>query len=243
MTDHTRRIALITGGNKGLGFETARQIGQQGHMVLLGARDPSRGEAAAASLRAEGIDARYLALDLTERATIVAAAREIQATYGRLDVLVNNAGAASPADGPVSSVDVASVRSVFEVNFFGTLEVIQAMLPLLKESTAGRVVNVSSTLGSLALQSDPTWEFSPFKPTGYNTAKVALNMLTVHLAAELLDSGIKVNSVAPGYTATDLTGGSGQSVAQGAAASVRMALLPDDGPTGGFFSVNGTEPW
>ncbi|MFD2237193.1 SDR family oxidoreductase [Aureimonas populi] len=245
MTDHGSHIALITGANKGIGFETARRIGQQGHVILLGARDPSRGEPAAVKLKEEGIDARFLHLDVTDRTTIRAAAQEIESSFGKLDVLVNNAGMGSPSDGPVGKADLLEVRRIFETNFFGALEVTQAMLPLLKKAPSARIVNVSSGLGSLARHSDPEWEFGAVQLTGYNSTKAALNMATVLLAKELKDTGIKVNSVAPGFTATDLNGGGpgAQTVEEGAEASVLAALLPDDGMTGGFFGREEPEPW
>jgi NAD(P)-dependent dehydrogenase (short-subunit alcohol dehydrogenase family) len=244
MQSSLRKIALVTGANKGIGLEIARQLGKAGIRVLLGARNPALGEAAAARLKADGIEIRFIAIDVGKADTIQAAATVIEAEYGRLDVLVNNAGINDPADGPPSKTSIDAVRRVFDVNVFGVLAVTKAMLPLLRKSTSPRIVNVSSTLGSLSLNSDPTWEFAPVKITGYNTSKTALNMLTVLLAAELRDTNIKVNAACPGYTATDLNGHRGyQTVAQGAVAPVRLAMLPDDGPTGGYFSADRQEPW
>jgi NAD(P)-dependent dehydrogenase (short-subunit alcohol dehydrogenase family) len=240
----TPRVALVTGANKGIGFEIARQIGRTGTRMLLGARDPARGDAAAAALVAEGIDVRFILIDLAQPTTIQAAAAAIGAEHGRLDVLVNNAGIVDRADGPPSKASLDAVRRVFDTNFFGTLAVTQAMLPLVRKSAAGRIVNVSSGLGSLAHNGDPGWEFVQVKILGYNASKAALNMLTVQLAAELKDTGIKVNAADPGFTATDLNDHRGtQSVSEGAAAAIRLALLPDDGPTGGFFSAERQEPW
>jgi NAD(P)-dependent dehydrogenase (short-subunit alcohol dehydrogenase family) len=240
----TDRIALITGANKGIGFEIAQQLGKAGHHVLLGARDPGRGEAAAAALREQGIDARFIHIDVGDAATIDAAAAEIETRYGRLDVLVNNAGIADQSDGSPGSADMAAVRRTFDTNFFGVLAVTQAMLPLLKRSASGRIVNVSSGLGSLTHNANPDWTFAAVKFIGYNASKAALNMMTVQLAAELRETGIKVNAADPGYTATDLNGHRGhQTVPEGAAAAVRLALLPDDGPSGGFFSAGQAEPW
>lgn len=238
------RIALITGANKGIGFEIARQLGNSGHCVLLGARDAGLGESAATSLKGEGIDARFMYIDLSKPATIQAAVAAIEADYDRVDVLVNNAGIADRADGPPSTTSIDAVRRVFDTNVFGTLAVTQAMLPLLRKSKSARVVNVSSGLGSLAYNSDPNWEFASVKFMGYNASKAALNMLTVQLAAELNNAGIKVNSADPGFTATDLNRHRGrQTVAEGAAAAVRLAQLPADGPTGGFFSATQQVPW
>jgi NAD(P)-dependent dehydrogenase (short-subunit alcohol dehydrogenase family) len=242
--DQSKRIALVTGANKGIGFEVARCLGQAGFISLIAARDPGLGQAATASLKAEGLDARYLEMDVVRPATIQAAAAVIAAEFDRLDVLVNNAGINHPADGPPSTADLDAVRRVMETNFFGTLAVTRAMLPLLRKSAAARIVNVSSGLGSLQWNADPNWEFAPVKLLGYNASKAAMNMLTIQLAYELRGTTIKVNASNPGYTATDLNGHRGhQTVAQGAAETVRLALLPADGPTGGFFETSGSDPW
>lgn len=238
------RIALVTGANKGIGFEIARQLGKSGACVLVGARDPTLGETAAATLRGEGLDARCINIDLGKPATIEVAASAILADHERLDILVNNAGVSDRGDGPPSTASIDAVRRVFETNFFGTLMVTQAMLPLLRKSKSARIVNVSSGLGSLTHNGDPAWEFANVKRMGYNGSKAALNMLTVQLAFELRDRGIKVNSADPGFTATDFNNHRGyQTVPEGAAAAIRLALLPDDGPTGGFFSASRQEPW
>jgi len=201
MTTPDRRISLVTGANKGIGFEVARQLGQAGHRVLLGARDVSRGQQAATILQAEGLDVRYIALDLSDPASLTAAATDIEANEGRLDVLVNNAGISLQGDGLPGTADLAVVRQIFETNFFGAVAVTQALLPLLKKSRAGRVVNVSSGLGSITLNNDPTWDYAAVKLLGYNGSKAAMNMFTVLLAAELKEHGIKVNAANPGYTA------------------------------------------
>jgi NAD(P)-dependent dehydrogenase (short-subunit alcohol dehydrogenase family) len=238
------RIALVTGANKGIGFEIARRISASNHRVLLGARDVALGEAAAAALKAEGLDVRFIHVDLSKPTTIKSAAATIDVDCGRLDVLVNNAGISDRADGPPSKTNIDAVRRIFDTNFFGTLAVTQAMLPLLRKSPAGRIVNLSSGLGSLTRNSDPAWEFAQYKFLGYNASKAALNMLTVQLAAELMGTGIKVNSADPGFTATDLNNHRGsQSIPEGAAEAIRLALLADDGPTGGFFSASREEPW
>jgi NAD(P)-dependent dehydrogenase (short-subunit alcohol dehydrogenase family) len=244
MNDSSKQIALVTGANKGIGFGIARRLGKAGLTILLGARNVRLGQEAAAKLQAENLDVRHIELDLVRPETIEAAAATIAADFQRLDVLVNNAGINDAADGPPSTVDLSAVRRVMETNFFGTLAVTQAMLPLLRKATAGRIVNVSSGLGSLTLNGDPDWEFAPFKLLGYSASKAALNMLTVQLAYELRGTAITVNSAAPGYTATDLNGHRGhQTVEEGAAEAVRLALLPSDGPTGGFFQTAGPHPW
>jgi NAD(P)-dependent dehydrogenase (short-subunit alcohol dehydrogenase family) len=244
MTDPAKRIALITGANKGIGLEVARCLGKAGLIVLMAARNPRLGQAAMATLKAEGLDARFVELDVVREATIAAAAAMIAGEFDRLDVLVNNAGINDPADGSPGAADLGAVRRVMETNFIGTVAVTQAMLPLLRKSTAARIVNVSSGLGSLKWNADPNWEYAPVKLLGYNASKAAMNMLTVQLAYELRGTTIKVNAANPGYTATDLNGNRGtQTVAQGAAETVRLALLPADGPTGGFFETAGPDPW
>ncbi len=183
-------------------------------------------------------------LDVTRLATIEAAVAAIKRDFQRLDVLINNAGIIDPADGPPSAAEVEAVRHTMETNFIGALAVTRAMLPLLREAPAARIVNVSSGLGSLKLNGDPDWEFAPYKLLGYCGSKAAMNMLTVQLAYELRGTAIKVNSADPGYTATDLNGRSGhQTIAEGAAEPVRLALLPPDGPTGGYSSTAGPLPW
>ena len=235
---------MVTGANKGIGLEVARRLGMAGMTVLLGARNAGLGQAAAAKLKTEGLNARFIELDLVRPTTIEAAAALIAANFQRLDVLVNNAGTNDPGDGVPGAVDLSVVRRVMETNFFGTLAVTQAMLPLLRKANAGRIVNVSSGLGSLTWNADPNWEFAPFKLLGYNASKAAMNMLTVQLAYELRGTAIKVNSSNPGYTATDLNGFRGhQTVEEGAAETVTLALLPSDGPTGGFFETSGPDPW
>jgi NAD(P)-dependent dehydrogenase (short-subunit alcohol dehydrogenase family) len=238
------RIALVTGANKGIGFEIARRLGKCGMTVYVGARDSGRGTAAAEKLQGEGMAARFVELDVLREETIRSAAATIEAAHGRLDVLVNNAGIADRGDGLPSRADLDSVRRTLLTNFVGPAAVAQAMLPLLHRSPAGRIVNVSSGLGSLAQNTDPAWEYAQVKYLGYSASKAALNMLTVQLAFELKDTAIKVNSADPGYTATDLNDHGGtQTVEEGAAEAVRLALLPDDGPTGGYFSSAGPVPW
>jgi len=237
------KIALITGANKGIGLETARQLAQKGYMVLIGARDQERGEKAVQALCDEGLQARFVLLDLNDKATIDAAAQSIEAQFGHLDVLVNNAGVFQDVSAP-SEVSEKVLRDTYETNVFAPVLVTQAFLPLLKKSQAGRVVNVSSTLGSLGDQSDASSDFYNTNMLAYNSSKSALNMITVAFAKELRDTPIKVNAISPGYVATDLNGHSGpRTVQQGATASVRYATLPDDGPSGGFFDEDGPVAW
>ncbi len=237
------RVALITGANKGIGLEIARQLGRQGITVLLGAREKARGQESAEKLGAEGIDARSIPLDVTRQESIDRAARRIEEEFGRLDILVNNAGVFID-DAPPSGLDMDALRRTFEINFFGPVVVTKAMLLLLRKSPAGRIVNMSSGLGSLTQTSDPRWEFSHLNLLAYNSSKTALNAATVQFAQELRDTSIKVNSADPGYTATDMNHYRGtRSVEQGARAAVRLATLPEDGPTGGFFDEEGALPW
>ena len=241
-----KRVALVTGGNKGIGYEVARQLGtDHGMAVLVGARDAARGRAAAERLAAAGVDARAVQLDVTDPASVAAAAGQVDRDFGRLDVLVNNAGVSLEYD-PPSQTDLAKYKATHETNAFGPLVVTKAMLPLLKRSPAGRVVNMSSGLGSLAQNSDPSWEYAKVKFVSYHSSKAALNMQTVLFAAELAAEGspVKVNSADPGYTATDLNHHTGtRTVEQGAQVAVRLATLPADGPTGQFFDENGPVPW
>jgi NAD(P)-dependent dehydrogenase (short-subunit alcohol dehydrogenase family) len=238
-----RRVAVVTGANKGIGLEIARQLGRAGHTVYLGARDAARGRAAAEKLRAEGLDAHTLALDVTDAASVAAAAAQVEKEAGRLDALVNNAAIAID-DGPPSRVSMDAVVRTYETNVFGVVRTTQAFLPLLRRSDAGRIVNLTSGLGSLAQNSDPNWEFAAVKYLAYNTSKTAVNAITVQFAAELRDTPIKVNAADPGYVATDMNRHQGhRSVEQGATAPVRLATLPADGPTGGTFNEDGPLPW
>ena len=200
---------------------------------------------AIAKLREGGADVRPIRIDLVDMESIAAAAAEIDRQDGKLDILINNAGInAMGRDGVPSKAQMEAVRSIFDTNFFGTLAVTQAMLPLLRKSASGRVVNQSSDLGSLTRQTDPDWKFAMVKSLGYSASKAALNMLTVHLAAELKDTGILVNSANPGATATDLNGHRGfQTVEQGAGVTVRLALAEDGSLTGGFFGQRQVDPW
>ena len=245
MQQANSRGVLITGANKGIGFEIARELGVAGHAVMLGARNPELGRKAAAKLSDEQIDARFVELDVDREKSAQAAAAKIAGDFGRLDILVNNAGIADlTGDGLPGVVKLETVERTIRTNFFGALIVTQAMLPLLRKSSAGRIVNVSSGLGSLEKSSDENWEFTKYKYLAYSASKAALNMLTVQLAFELRDTAIKVNSADPGYTATDLNDHRGtQTVAEGAVEIVRLALLPDDGPSGAFFHKNGSVPW
>jgi NAD(P)-dependent dehydrogenase (short-subunit alcohol dehydrogenase family) len=232
----TTKIALITGANKGIGLETARQLGAQEMTVLVGARDAERGRAAERALREGGADARYVQLEVTDPKTVQQAAEWIDAEYGRLDILVNNAGTASVARRgyPPSQTSLDDMRDVFEINVFGVVAVTNAMLPLLRRSPAARIVNVSSEVGSITAQGDPSHPLAQMPASvQYPSSKAALNMITVMYAKELADTPIKVNSANPGFTDTDFNNHRGfRSAGEGAEPSVYLATLPDDGPSG-----------
>jgi NAD(P)-dependent dehydrogenase (short-subunit alcohol dehydrogenase family) len=239
-----KKIALVTGANKGIGFEVTRQLARSACTVLLGARNKTLGEESAAKLAGEGFDVRYLAIDITDLSCIAAAANKIAGDFGHLDILVNNAGIVAPGDGPPAASSLDAIERALRVNFIGSVAVTQAMLPLLRKARSGRIVNVSSGLGSLRQNGDPAYLSVAVKFLGYSASKAALNMFTVQLAYELRGTLIKVNSADPGYTATDLNGHRGtQTIPEGAAETVRLALLPDDGPTGTFSDNNGMVPW
>ncbi|TKK87536.1 SDR family oxidoreductase [Herbidospora galbida] len=229
--------ALITGANKGIGFETARLLAERGVDVVIGARDPGRGEEAAARL---GVGC--VRLDVTSPETITAAAAFLAERFGSLDILVNNAGIAQ--GGPPTETPLDLMRGLYEVNVFGVVAVTNAMVPLLLKSPAGRIVMVSSEVGSLTVTTDPANPWGDLNSLAYQSSKTALNMVTALYAKELAGTAIKVNAISPGYCATDLNGFQGdRTAAQGAAVSVSMALLGDDGPTGTFVNEAGVVAW
>ena len=232
---------LITGANRGLGYETARQLAERGWTVLLGARDPERGRTAAEKLAADGGDVRHIPLDVTDDDSVAAAVERVTGITDRLDVLVNNAGIIGSTAAPLDT-GPADFLACFGVNLLGPVRVTRAFLPLLARSDLPRVVMVSSGMGSLAITTDPDRLESTFVALVYPSSKAALNMVTTQYAKAL--PGWKVNAVDPGYTATDLNARSGRkTVAEGARAIVAMAAVGPDGPTGGFFDDVGRVPW
>lgn len=236
-----QRVALVTGGNKGIGLEIARQLAQAGVHVVIGARDEERAQRAVADLTRQELSVDSVRVDLDDLPTVAAAADEIRSRHGRLDILVNNAGIFDFADAAPSKASINAVRHVIEINFIGALAVTQAVLPLLREAAAARVVNVSSSLGSLTLNGDPHSTYYSQRFIGYNASKAALNMLTIQLNEELKGTGIVVNSVSPGFVKTDLTGYGNMTSEEGARLPVRYAL--DGAASGGFFEPDGTTPW
>jgi NAD(P)-dependent dehydrogenase (short-subunit alcohol dehydrogenase family) len=242
-----KKVALITGANKGLGLETARQLGKLGYTVLIGSRDPLKGEVAARLMRNEGIDVRVVKLDVNRQADIDAAAAMVESEFGKLDVLVNNAGVMIEkgwTKNTTSETTLENLRATFEANLFAVVAVTKALLPALKKADAARIVNVSSILGSVSLQAtkgSPTYSTKLF---AYNASKAALNVYTISLAHELRNTKIKVNSAHPGWVKTDLGGSAApMNVADGAKTEVELATLGEDGPSGGFFHMGEEIPW
>ncbi|WP_263374873.1 SDR family oxidoreductase [Granulicella aggregans] len=244
----TKKIALVTGGNKGLGLETSRQLAAEGVTVLLGARDLAKGEASAAPLKAEGLHVRAVKIDVDDRADHTAIAAFIEKEFGVLDILVNNAGimvdGGALGTNTTLTVSEENTRKTFDTNFFAVVALTDALLPLLRKSEAGRIVNLSSILGSLTLHATKGSPIYEAKTFAYDTSKVALNSYTIHLAHALKDTKIKVNSAHPGWVKTDMgTDAAPMNVVDGSKTSVWLATLPEDGPTGGFFHMHDTLPW
>ena len=241
---NTTKIALVTGANKGIGKEIARQLGQAGFTVLAGSRDLERGELAVKELVAEGLDVVGLQLEVTDEESVRAAAERVAAEYGRLDVLVNNAAIIPEGDDAVSRIGAAVLRSAFETNVLGLVGVTQAFLPLLHQAEAARIVNLSTSLASFEQVGDPESRMSTVLTLGYNASKAAVNMVTVMLANELRGSGILVNAADPGNCATDMGGWTAaRTPAQGAAVAVGLATLAPNGPTGQVYAEEGRLPW
>ena len=257
MTSTQKKTAVVTGANRGIGFEIARQLGKRGMTVVIATRDAARGEEAAARMRAEGLEALATRLDVTDSASIGMLREFVIARLGRLDVLVNNVGASfdwTPVPTQPSQVDLETARRSFDTNFFGPLAVTQALMPLLKEAPAGRIVNLSSRVASLDEIGRLDSPLASMVMPMYQASKAALNAVTVLLAKELRGTRVKVNSACPGWVDTDggvpswlrsAMGGAGSAipVEQGADTPVWLATLPDDGPSGGFFQRRTSIPW
>ncbi len=246
MGDANAKVALVTGANKGIGLETARQLGKLGMTVLVGSRDLGRGEQAAEVLRGVGVDARAIQLEVTSAADRVAVAKFIEREFGRLDVLINNAAVNldQGAGFGTSTTPAQTIRDTFETNFLAVVELTQTLLPLVRKSEAGRIVNVSSAQGSLALLAPEDSPIYATKTFSYDASKTALNSFTLHLAHELRATKIKVNSIHPGWVRTDMGGPRAPlDMVEGARTSVRLATLGDDGPSGGYFHMDLALPW
>ncbi|HCH0557246.1 TPA: SDR family oxidoreductase [Pseudomonas aeruginosa] len=245
----SQKIALVTGATRGIGAETVRQLAQAGVHVILAGRNQEAATQAAKSLQAEGLSVEALQLDVTDTASITAAVQAVQGRHGKLDILVNNAGIVADESGkPPSEQSLQTWRKTFDTNLFGLVETTQAFLPLIKASDAGRIVNVSSALGSLTLHSDPDSFIYHFKIPAYDVSKSAVNAWTIHLAYELRDTPVKVNTVHPGYVKTEMNYSDGEQrgeidVPEGAKTSVQMALIGADGPTGSFTYLGQVLPW
>ncbi|KXX71504.1 SDR family oxidoreductase [Flammeovirga sp. SJP92] len=243
-----KRIALVTGANKGLGFETARQLGAKGIKVLIASRNKERGNTAVETLKAEGLDVELAQLEATNQAEIQALAQKIEAEYGKLDILVNNAGIIHQ-DEPLGvntaeGISDETLKETFDVNFFSIVNLTQTLLPLLKKSDAGRIVNLSSILGSNTEQSDVESPYYTVKPFAYDASKTALNSFTVHLAASLEDTNVKVNSAHPGWVKTDLgTENAPMEIVDGAKTSVSLALAEETDFNGKFVHMGEEVAW
>jgi NAD(P)-dependent dehydrogenase (short-subunit alcohol dehydrogenase family) len=237
--------ALVTGANKSIGFETAKQLAELGYFVYIGSRDKRKGFKAIENLKAMGLtNVDCIQLDVTDINSIKAARQELEAKTPKLDVLINNAGISGGFPQPATRVSIDTLRQVFETNFFGAVQVTQEFIELLKKSEQPRIVNVTTELSSLTNHSDPTWKFAQFKPAAYGPSKTALNAYTVMLAVELKDTNFKVNCVCPGFTATDFNNHMGdRKVEDAATVIVKYATLDKDGATGKFFSAEGQTGW
>lgn len=240
------KIALVTGGNRGIGFETVRQLAQQNVHVILAARERDKAVAAALRLQTQGLSVEALKLDVNGSSSIVAAAQEVEKKHGRLDILINNAGIiAGSGDAKPSTQPIDVWRRIFDTNLFGLVETTLAFLPLIRKSPAGRIVNLSSILGSMTAHATPGSAIYGFLSVpAYSASKSAVNAWTVQLAQELKDTAIKVNAVHPGYVKTDMNHGGGEmEIPDGARSSVHMALLDADGPSGSFTHLDENLPW
>lgn len=240
----TKKIALVTGATRGIGLETVRQLAARGTHVILAGRDKAKADAAAKSLRAAQLDVDSIALDVTDSKSIAAAVSEITRRHGRLDILINNAGVfIDDAQKKPSEQSIDVWRKTFDTNVFGVVETTNAFLPLLKKSDAGRIVNVSSLLGSIAEHVDPNSGVYNFKVPAYNVSKSAVNAWTAQLAYELRETPIKVNAIHPGSVKTDMNAQGELDLETGAKSSVELALIGAEGPSGSFSHLGKTLPW
>jgi NAD(P)-dependent dehydrogenase (short-subunit alcohol dehydrogenase family) len=241
-----KKVALITGANRGIGFETAKQLGEKGITIVVAARTAQAAEETAAKLKSQGIDAYGVQLEVTSAADRVALAKYLEEKFGKLDILINNAGVGSVSGftNVTSQVADEELQRIFATNLFAVVAVTRELLPLLKKSDAGRIVNLSSILGSNTLHADPTSPIANFKSFAYDASKSALNAYSIHLAHELKDTPIKVNSAHPGWVKTEMgTDAAPMEIPDGAKTSVALALLGPDGPSGRFIHMGEELPW
>lgn len=247
MAKNNNKVAFITGANRGLGFETARELGEKGVTVILGSRDEEKGRIAAKELGGQGISAIPFKFDIDRLSDHNALNQFLEEKFGKLDILVNNAGVLldeRAGQNKTSTTSLETLRKTFDTNFFHLVALTQTLLPLIKKSSAGRIVNLSSGLGSLTMHADPKSPIYEFKVFAYDSSKTALNAFTIHLAHELKNTKIKVNSADPGWVKTDMGGPEAPlELSEGGKTSAYLALLPDNGPTGGFFHLQDPQPW
>ncbi|MBW7454189.1 SDR family NAD(P)-dependent oxidoreductase [Paenibacillus sepulcri] len=249
--DLNGKVALVTGGARGIGLETVRGLAQLGATVVIGARDAQKGMEAAQQFKEEGFKVESIKLDVTVHEDNVAAYQYLNENYGKLDILINNAGVLLDQESVsievinrTSTLSSKVLRDTFDANFFAQIDLTQLLLPLIRKSDAGRIVNLSSILGSLSLQANPDSPLYSVKTFAYNASKAALNAFTIHLAAELRGTPIKVNSIHPGWVSTRIGGGAADiDEVEGSRTSIMAATLPEDGPTGSFFFLENTLPW
>lgn len=243
------KVAFITGGNRGLGFETARELAEKGVKVVIGSRDLKKGEEAVQKLAKLGLEVKAIQFDVNNEKDHGVARDYFEKNFGRLDILVNNAGVMlegmDPSKKPLTSQLPAKIlRDTFDANFFSPVALTQTLLPLIRKSEGGRIVNLSSILGSQALHADPKSPIYEMKQFAYDASKTALNSFTIHLAHELKGTNIKVNSAHPGWVKTDMGGANApMEVSEGGKTSALLALLPENGPTGGFYHLSDSLPW
>jgi NAD(P)-dependent dehydrogenase (short-subunit alcohol dehydrogenase family) len=246
-SEFQRKVALVTGANKGLGLEMSRQLGQQGLLILIAARNLQAAETAATTLKSEGLKAQAIQLDVTDSDRIQAVVGEIDKQFGKLDVLINNAGVMLDGEWSISnasSVSLDIIKQTFNTNFFALVELTQALLPLILKSSSGRIVNMASIEASLTLHADPNSFIYDSKPFAYDASKAAVNSFTVHLAHELRNTHVKVNSAHPGWVKTELGGKDAMmDITEGAKTGVQLATLPENGATGGFFHLGQPVSW
>lgn len=244
MVDDEKRVALVTGANRGIGYAISRLLGEQNITVILGTRDPNRGAAACSRLQGEGLDVHFELLDVTDEKSIKAAIESIRAQFGQLDILVNNAGIMIDGEEGAQNVDQQTVQKTFQTNVMGPLLLCQNCISFMKTGSYGRIVNMSSTLGSLAEIADPDSGFAEVHTPAYRLSKAALNCITTLLAKEVRNDNILINSACPGWVKTDMGGDQAPlTPEQGADTPVWLATLPDGGPTGGFYRERTLIPW